>query len=467
MRRLQLTKKEASTTVPQTPVHGPGGMLGFYGANPEIVSAMAKPSGLYEVLVNTPGGVRLSQFEQEKYLILTGQTAGSGSNPVAPCDDSPVAGLLKTCAQLFPFGRISQDSRTITLDQANLLLDRSEPLDYRLANQPMAAVDPIVPSSPAQMFQSDQAKAVLEMGNEFERRISPKVWTANPSNNTGSNGYMEPYGLQFLIQTGWRDVVTTTACPAADPLYYNFNANVTADSAATVRRFVNVFRDRRRLAEKLGLSGVVFAWVMPQALLDQLADIWPCNWPGTGCTVPSNTAKNMDVRWMQETADGMRSGRYLPIDGVNVPVIVDDTLPETYVDGDTYTSDAYLLPMQVPALTGSNGRAIFLEFADMRKSLAAELGSEFILPGQFEVRGGGRFLVFKKGAKNVCVQFGMVARWRLVVRTPFLCARIANLSYDFTYHSRAWDPAGNPTGYNFVNGGATTRTAPTVNAPRA
>ncbi len=467
MRRLKLTTKEASTTVPATPVHGPGGLLGFYGANPEIVSAMAKPKGLYEVLLNTPGGVRLSQYEQEKYLILTGQTAGSGSNPTAPCDDAPVAGLLKTCAQMFPYGRISQDSRTITLDQANLLLDRSEPLDYRLANSPMAAVEQIVPASPSQMFASDQAAAALEMMNEFERRISPKVWTGNPSNNTGSNGYMEPYGLQFLIQTGWRDVVTTTACPAADPLYHNFNANITTDSAATVARFVNVYRNRKRLAAQVGLAGVVWAWVMPQAMLDKLADVWPCAWAFAGCTVPSGAQQTVDARWQRETSDDMREMRYLPIDGVNVPVIVDDTLPETNVDGDTYTSDAYLLPMSVPALTGSNGRAIFLEFADMRRSLAAELSNEFVIPGQFEVRGGGRFLVYKKGAKNVCVQFGMVGRYRLIIRTPFLCARIANISYDFVYHDRAWDPAGSPTGYNFVNGGATTRTAPTVNAPRA
>lgn len=466
MRRLKLTTKEATTTYPATPVHGPGGVLGFYGANPEVVSAMAKPAGLYEVLLNTPGGARLSQFEQEKYLILTGQTAGSGSNPVAPCDDAPVAGLLKTCAQLFPFGRISQDSRTITLDQANLLLDRSEPLDYRLANNPMASVEQIVPASPSQIFASDQAKAALEMMNEFERRISPRVWTGNPSNNTGSNGYMEPFGLQYLNQTGWKDVVTNTVCPAADPLYYNFNANVTADAAATVKRFVNVYRNRKRLAAQVGFTGVVWAWVMPQGMLDALADVWPCGWAFAGCAVPSGAQQTVDARWQRETSDSIREGRYLPIDGVNVPVIVDDTMPETYVDADTYTADAHLLPMAVPQLTGSNGRGVFLEFADMRRTLGAELANEGIMQGQFEVRGGGRFLVYKKGAKNVCVQFGMVGRWRLVIRVPFLMARIANISYDFLYHDRAFDPAGNPTGYNFVNGGATTRTAPVVNAPR-
>lgn len=469
MRRLQLTTKEANPAVPNTPVHGPGGLLSFYGVHPEIVSAMQAPEGLYQVLLNTPDAARLSEYENEKYAILTGQTAGSGSLPTAPCDDAPVAGKLKVCHQNFTFGFITQDSTTLNLAKANTITDRSEAFDYRLANSPLSPASAIAPVTPAQAFASDQAKIAFEMGNEFERRISPLVWTANPTNDTASDGYMEPLGLQLLIQTGWRDAKTGTACPAADPLVHAFNANLATDSAASVKRVVDMYRHLGRRARKAQLVGVVWAFVGPAAMLDKLAEIWPCAYNTAGCTLPSGASSNVDAVRMREWSDEMRSMRYLPIDGVKVPFIVDDTLPETYVDADTYSADLYILPMVVPALTSTGGRSVFLQFGDMRRSQAAQLSQlqDMVLPGQIQVAGGGRFLVYKKAAKNLCVQYGMAAFWRLIIRTPFLAGRLTGVSYDFTYHDRTWNPAGNPTGYNFVNGGSTSQSIETLYTPVA
>lgn len=469
MRRLQLTTKEANPAVPNTPVHGPGGALAFAGVHPEIVSAMQGPEGIYQVLLNTPGAVQISEYENEKYAVLTGQTAGTGSLPVARCDDAPVAGKLKLCHQNFTFGFISQDSTTIDLTKANRVTDRSEAFDFRLANSPLAPASDLALVSAADALKNDQAKVAFEMANEFERRISPLMWTANPANDTASDGYMEPFGLQLLIQTGWRDAKTGTVCPAADPLVHAFNANLAADPAASVKRVVDMFRHLERRARKAQLNGVVFAFVGPAAMLDKLAEIWPCAYNTAGCTLPSGASSNVDAVTMRKWSDEMRSMRYLPIDGDKIPFIVDDTMPETYVDADTYSADLYILPMVVPALTSTGGRSLILQFGDMRRSLAANVPAAFdgVVPGQIQVSGGGRFLVYKKAPKNTCIQYGMAGYWRLVLRTPFLAGRLTGVSYDFSYHDRTWNPAGIPTGYNFVNGGSTSQPIETLYTPHA
>lgn len=469
MRRLKLTTKEANTAVPNTPVHGPGGLLAFTGVHPELVSVMQAPEGLYQALLQTPGGVQLSEYENEKYAILTGQTAGSGSLPTNRCEDAPVAGNLKVCHQNFAFGYISQDSKTLDLTRANRVTDRAEAFDYRLANSPLAPAGALESVSPAAALRTDQAKIAFEMGVEFERRMSPLVWTANPANDTAGDGYQEPLGLQLLIQTGWRDAKSGTACPAADPLVTAFGANLAADPAASVRQVVNMYRALERRASKAQLTGVVWAFVGPSAMLDKLAEIWPCAYNTAGCTLPSGASSNVDAVTMRAWSDEMRSMRYLPIDGKKIPFLVDDTMPETYGDADTYSADLFILPMVVPALTSTQGRSTFLQFGDMRRSLASEVSQiqDMVLPGQIQVAGGGRFLVYKKAAKITCVQYGMAAYWRLIIRTPFLAGRLTGISYDFQYHDRTWNPAGNPTGYNFVNGGSTAQAVETPYTPRA
>jgi len=470
MRRPKsLHTKAVSAANVGVPVRGSTGVI-VPGANPQILNAMATPSGLYQWFLSTPGATKLSVFEYEPRGVLTGQTAGSGSLPEGPCDDSPIAGLLKLCFQVFPFGRISEDSRTIVMDRANQILNRSQDFDYRLAGNPAAPVNAPLAVSFADAFASDQSKNALEMMNELERRISPLMWTANPTNNTGAGGYSEPYGLQYLVNPGWRDTYSQDVCPAADPLVVNFGANIAAGGPAAVAALVNLVRALRRRARAAKLDGVQWALVMPAAMFERFAEVWPCALGTSGCSV--NGVIQIDGMAQYQMTQDILAGEYLPIDGKPIKVIPDDTMPLTYGDADTSVGDVFVLPIVVPQLT--EGRGVWLEFFNMNQSTgsmlqgiraeAAKLGT---VAGQFEVMGGGRFLMWAKSAVNVCVGFGTSARWRIVLAAPFLTGRLTNVSYDFTVEQRTWNPAGNPTGYGFVNGGAYQRTAPTFYSPHA
>lgn len=73
--------------------------------------------------------------------------------------------------------------------------------------------------------------------------------------------------------------------------------------------------------------------------------------------------------------------------------------------------------------------------------------------GSFYTTDAGTYLWKRKPPTEYCVQIGAVHRPRLVLRTPYIAARIQNVSWaPLTVHERS---AFTDSGY-FVNGGRTT-----------
>ena len=445
--------KAAGTTPGTNYAHGPGGIFSQPGMRPQVVNAMVMPFGLGDMLP-----AKRSVYANEVYPILTGQTAATGTNPETACGDCKKPGNLKVCNQTWPFGRWCMDSQVLQLDRLGLLVNRSEFVDQTLIGNPFAMAEQPAQGewNPAEALRNEKGKQLMQLFVDWKRTFAPLFWTGNPANNTGSGNtlaYGEPYGMQGIVNSGYKDTYTNQLCSAADPLVQAFSANVEADAGATVRLLVELYNRQKYLAERTGLAPVKFAYVMRYGAFRKLTEIWPCAYYTYRCTVVGNNSTNfIDAGEQVRLRDDMRQNNYLLIDGEQVPVVVDATLPETISPAGTAISDIYLIALSSPKFSHNpNSAILYWEFFDMRDPVAlAQQGLMAYPANTFQVLGGGRYLVYPKAPSNVCIQYGMLSRERLIHEAPFLNARITDVSYTFTYHEREWNPN---SPYYFYDGG--------------
>jgi hypothetical protein len=160
----------------------------------------------------------------------------------------------------------------------------------------------------------------------------------------------------------------------------------------------------------------------------------------------------LDVADAIRMRDDMRSGKYLLIDGVKIPVIEDDGIVETN-NGGVFTSDIYVIPMSVRG----GMPAVYWEHLDYSKGAMIGAVDGNYAPGDFWTD-GGIYLWHKKPPKNWCVQWIAKIEPRLILRTPQLAGRITDVSYTPLRHDR---DALKEDGY-FVDGGVTSRSGPSL-----
>lgn len=459
-RPMTAAYKASATSPLVVPPHGPGGLLSDYGLDPVIFSAMASPRRGLEAMLP----VRMSNFRNPRFGILTGQTAGSGEEPTEACAGGPRAGSLKICWQTWSFGRQTMNSRVVRIDDAGSLIDRSEFLDYRLVGNPWEGVPLPQAVSPQQAFKNRWAKAHLEAFTELERRYRGLIWTGNPDNTAGSSGYIEAYGLDQLVRTGYRHMgMAATPCPAADSAVNTALDGLVAqdNGAAYVREITETYRVRiKYLAEQLRVS-LTGVFVMRYGLFRALTEIWPCVYATYRCrtAAPGDNATifvtGQDAEKM--TAD-MRARKYLLIDDEEVPVVIDDALPEslglTGVTGRVAESDLYFLP-----LTVDGEQVLYTEYFNYRGPEGAQAIIDAMPNGaaHHAVSPDGRYLFHYLPPTYHCYEINITREKRYILRTPFLAAKWTGLRYRFTEHERAFDP-NDP--YYFVNGGTTSPDTP-------
>lgn len=442
--------KDAATSPLVVSPHGPDGLLSTYGLDPAIFNAMAMPLPGLEARLP----VRRSQFRNPKFGILTGQTAATGSEPTAACATPRRPGNLKICWQTWDFGRFTMETQVVRVDNAGQLIDRSEFLDYRIVGNPWADLPSAAPqaANPQQALRNKYAKAMAELWTDMEREYRPVFWTGNPANTSGSEGYIEPYGLDRLVATGYRNGGGGELCPAADSYVSTALAGQTVQSngALVVNQIVEGYRVRiKYLAEQLRLS-LTGAFVMRYGLFRALTSIWPCVYDTYRCVTAApgdNATIFVDGREQERMRQEMRAGMFLLIDDERVPVIIDDSIPESILNGSAQ-SDLYFVPLTV------NGEpALYLDYFDFRgpegaQSIINEMGPAGA--ASYAVSNDGRYLFHFLPPTYWCTQVAVVTYKRIILRAPFLAAKWTDLRYTFTVHEREYDP-NDP--YYFVNGG--------------
>jgi hypothetical protein len=448
--------EKAVTSTPSTVFgHGDGGLFSTPGLDKSLFSALTLPMNTLES--------RLPAFpsndEYPMFGIMTGVTASSGSNPEAPCDDPPTAGMMKMCTKSAPFGLFSRATRALDAKDFGRRTNRGEMLDLNLIGNPFAAQDSFAQSLAGfgNAARNDIAKAFYELGVAWSRDFATRIYAGNPANNTASDGYMEFWGLDALINTGYADAVTGTACPAADSIVHDWGSvDIADDAAGFVRTLTYMYRNLQFNARRMGLAPANIVLAMSWGLFYALTEIYPITYSTYRSTglIPDNARLVVDSRAEREERDAMLNGEYLLIDGVRVPVIVDNSIVETD-DGGAFTSSLYMIPMTVLG----NIPSTYIEYFNWAVPGGALDATEALgIAGAFDVRDGGRFLIARDSHTWTCVQMAAWTKPRLVMRTPYLAGRIENVKYEPELKERDWNPT-NPSYYK--DGGRTS--SPTIN----
>lgn len=441
-------------------VHGPGGIFGVPGIERDVFATRVKPTGLMSILPAVGTDIELPLV-----AYLTGFTDDeAGAEKSAVCDDPLMAGELKSCLQGALFGRYERKTATLEINNALRRTNIGETMDLRLVNDPILDSGLAVPSSIPLQARDALNRAVLArwmtLGVAFERLIGPQIYTGTPTNNTASGGYKEFHGLETLVGTGKIDVITNQACTALNSDLRNYNyKRVDQNGADLLATLLSQVRNVRDIASRTSLLPTEWVLVMRRNLFDVLADIWPCAYNTYKC-VASGVADStitqvvVDGAAQREMSNAIRNGMYLPFDGVNIPVIVDDFIPEdtnttnANVKSGCFASDIYLLPVRVRG----GIQSLYFEYFDFN---APNGTMQAVLDGHLTDQywtDGGRFL-WTTQRTGWCVEWWAKIEPRLRLLTPHLAARLQNVAYCPSLHFREDDPASS----YFMDGGATGR----------
>lgn len=447
--QASVTRKEAGATPTASYGHGRGGIFSTPGLERPVFSALVLPNlGLQS---------RLPAFTSNEtdplFGIMTGVTASTGSEPFGVCDDPPSAGLMKMCDHYFVFGRQSRKTKVFEINRMGKHINRSDMTDLQLMNNPFGTINnpnsPTTPSNAAQAVNFEVQKALYELAVAWSRDFSRVIYTGNPTNNTGGSGYMEPLGLDLLINTGYRDVITSTVCPGADSIVRSFgNADVRTNGTLLVRTVTNIYRNLKFIASRSGLNPVKWVITMPWSLFYEVTEIWPCAYntyrcqnTGTFDAAQVNTVNSSELIAMRDQMRGdiyNTTGQYLLIDGERVEVVIDDAITEAQVAGASFRSTMYFVPLTV---LGGTYVTYMESFNFDGPNGPMEAAKVFAPDGSYYTSDGGRFIWHRKPPHNWCVELEAKTEPRIILLTPMIAARLTGIQYTPLAHERQWDPA--------------------------
>lgn len=442
----QLVPVELKDTETQTPnatyAFGPGGLFNTPGLNPRVVNAMIMPTlGIQSRLPVTYTNQMLPLTP-----IFTGVTDVTGSFSANPCGDTKVAGLAKLCNLSTVFGYISMKTPTIQLTRVGQLSNRGYFTDFSLMGDPTnptigAGSVPTLPQGGmSDAITNEVQKQMMQFRVSWARTFSKLIYAGNPVNNLG-DGYKEFRGLDILINKGYQDAENATLCPAADSMVQTFSSTdfTTSSSAATdiVALIQDMWRQIMSLADRTGLAPLQLAIAMPRDMFYELTKRWPIAYATTATTViaagQTNTALHVDAMDSANLRDSMRNGQYLMVNGVQVPVIVDDAITQTVVADGIYEASIYFVPLTVLG----NTPATYVEYFNFDGDGAFAQAAQVLgIPGKYFTVDNGRRAAVRL-VDDFCVALKMAEMSRVRLDTPFLAARLTNVRYTTALTSRS------------------------------
>ncbi len=440
-------------------MHGPGGIFGVSGLERDVISTRVQPRGLAGSL-QTLATIRTDPL----FPYLTGFQANTGDVADGVCDDCQVAGPTKSCLQTAALGRYCFMTKEIEINRVGLQTDRGEFLDLRIQNDPLLQPEggllaQNIAGTPD--LRREVLQAFVEVGVAFQNLLIQQVYVGNPANNSAGGGYKEFPGLDILIGTGKVDAITGINCPSLDSDIKDFNYGLVSDQTPDIVEVVTyMMRFLKHNADRMNFNPVEWAITMRQELFYEITAVWPCSYLTYRCSVDAASGERLNVTGAEQVRfrDEMRQGNYLLIDGMRVPVIIDDGIDEE-TDADNanilagqFASDIYFIPLSVNGGLASTYFE-YLNYADgpMQAVADGRLGDNYWTDG-------GRFLWHAKPPTNWCNQWLSKIEPRIILRTPQLAGRIQNVRYAPLQHTR--DPF--PDDPYFVDGGETSRVGPSL-----
>lgn len=459
---MQAGSKAVTPPPNATYLHGAGGLLATLGANPNIMNAMIMPRGLAGAIPR-----RKSVYANELFGVLTGLTASTGAEPTTACADGTQAGNFKLCYQTVPFGRTVKETKVLQLDRLGELINHCETIDARVFGDPFGSAlqSDVLRLSPRDILRSEVSKNLSELYASIVRDYADDFWTGNPANTPGSTGYLQHFGLDFLIDDGYRDASTGVVCPAADSYVATFaSANIATNAQTTLSAITNIWYELQYRADRMGYGDqVTTTLVMPHGLFRALTAIWPCVYATDTCAVVAGDGERVNVNGMDAIAlrDSMRMNNYLLIEGRQVPVITDDSIPVTEVVGPPVERESTIYFVPLGNVGGEP--TLYWEHFDMANQMLTEALGTIAPANHYKLLANGTYLLHMKPPTNECIQARIVTRPRLILRTPFLAAKLTNVRWTQSIIERSPFPGA----ASYVNGGQTGYVAPTYSTPHA
>lgn len=440
-------------------LHGNGGLLATPGVDQAIFASVVQPEGILSVL-NWFDSVLQSPL----FSIITGVRDDTGTERATDCGDCLVAGIKKVCTQVAQFGKYCRETREFNVNTLGARLNRHDPDDLRLVN-PIFSMDKLSPEvGRLNPLANDIAQAFVEVAISFQRLLARQLWIGNPANNVGT-AYMEFPGLEILVGTGKVDALDNTSCPSvnSDIKEYNYQ-DVCTGSPSIVEVLTYLYRYLAKNARTMALDPVDFRWVMREELFYELTSCWPCSYLSFRCSVADGARidpiPQFDTTEAIRMRDAMRNGRYLLVDGKQIPVLLDDGIPEdtntnnANLQPGEFSSDIYLLPFSA---MGGRVPTLYGEYFDYRvgQSWLQQVPGNVGLNNYF-ASDNGKFS-WTQSRLNNCILWLAEIQPRIILRTPYLAGRLNNVKYVPLQHTREPFPE---DGY-FVDGGRVTTSTQT------
>jgi hypothetical protein len=432
--------KAAATTHTAVRLHGIGGIFSTCGLERDVITAHVRPHGLAARLPWIPNNSEVPYFPS-----ITGFTATTGSQPTTPCEDAPYA-FMKGCNLTAAFGPKRFDTNTIDIEETLLQINRGDMTDLVLRGQLLSDLEggfTVDGLNEQDVLNLVTMAEMVTVGVSFERALSYDLW-----NGTVAGGSFP--GLDAQIATGQIDAQTSTTCPALDSDVKNFNWNDVCGTTLDIVEYLSMLHWYLQYnAETMGLDPVQWVLVMTPNLWYELSACWPCRYMTNRCT---DFASNANVVSVNDGTginmrDRIRREMFLPVNGVEIPVVTDTGIYEYCGDpakscysssltSGQYASSIYLVPLTI---LGGQMQVTYMEYLDYRK---ARMETNLLQGLQrFFWTDSGRFSWGIEDQKGWCFKLAARTRQRVVLRTPQLAGKIYRVRYTPLQHLRASDPS--------------------------
>jgi hypothetical protein len=430
----------ASTTLYTPTLHGPYqgsttqfGLFSSPGVRPERFSAMARPDSFISAL----GAPMRSEYYEELLQVLLGQTAASGTNAQTWCGNPPEVGKGKVCKQVFLWGEYHIKTELNAIPEIGQLRNRADIPGMILPSAtPPEMRNPLIPDLFYRMTdtRSQLMYELWRLGAEFERTIDVVAVAGDQTQayTSTEHGWQKEFtGLDSYIKTGYTDAVTGELCEAMDSMVITFGADVAGTIGSGDGRNITVavtelVRGGKERARKMGYgNNVNWYFLMRSEAFSRIVEEYSCGYATYRCA--SNNAGqpfNTDTTATNALRLQMLAGQYLLVDGMPVPVVFSEGIPQTNSAG-TFTSDIYLVPD-----TWMGRKLTYLEYFPMDNPYATEFRTLTDADDKTILNNG--LWIAGKRSTGLCDEYVFGAKLRLIMETPFLAGRIDNISYTFT-----------------------------------
>lgn len=399
-----------------SPLYGSGGLFGICGNDPVLINAIVGPAGYEKVLTWQGTDIETPIFDALTYI------GSSGYSQTGACSDCGEPSF-KACAQSACFGRICQMTTEHAADDIGLRMTQGVPTVALHGSVTDPAGNILI--GQGQQITSAWLLDLAGAAYNLRRKVAELLWAGNPSNNSG--GYQEFPGFALQVSTGKVDVITGLACNGLDSYVADYGSAVVGATGSPsilsyIRAMVRSIWTRRDGAQ-FSPDGHVAELVMHPIIWEQVSRAAACEY-GLTCNVGATVQQ--DALRLAEMWEDMLNNKWLPIDGVRVPVFTDNNMPivkSPYGNSTKYCGCIYYITRVVDGMTVTYG-----EYQDFNRTLGDVIEWFRSTYGSTPMAvDGGRFLVASTTSGGICFDTRIFVKPRVIVRAPFLCGKVMNV----------------------------------------